>query len=466
MAASPDPDLLVLGAGPGGVAAALTAARLGSRVTLVERDRVGGTCLNTGCVPTRVLARTARLLRDAELARRIGVVDTVRRIDWPALVERVRATVEQVREIKYPAELFAEAGIELVHEGAARFIDPHTVELESGRRITASTILVAVGGHSRVLPIDGVEHTIVPEHVLDVPEFPERVAIVGAGNTGAQLATVFSSLGSEVTLLDAAPRILPASDASISSAVQAAFERTGVTVRPGIEGVERIELDERGKVLRYKAGGEVHAVGADLVVMATGWPANLEHLDPDAAGLERNRGWLAADPRGRTSQPHIFVLGDADGTDMLVQMAEEEGEAVATLAVTGEESARTRLVPAGGFTDPDYAGVGPTPEQLDADGIRYRTTTVPYDRLDRAVLDGRAEGFLTLVADEEAHRILGAHVVGENAMDVVHLVVMAMSGAMTVAELARVPFAYPTYSAIVRQAARRMLGGLEQGELT
>ncbi len=459
-------DVLVIGGGPGGTSAALTAARLGARVTLVEASRIGGTCLNTGCVPTRVFARTARLLRDAELARRIGVVDTVRRIDWPALVGRVRDTVERVREVKYPAGLFADAGVELVIDGAARFVDATTVELESGRRLSASTIIVAVGGHSRVLPIPGIEHTVVPEHVLDVPELPTRVAIVGAGNTGAQLATVFSSLGSEVTLLDAAPRILPASDASISAAVQAAFERHGIAVHPAIDGVDRFERGENGTTVHFRLGGEERSATADLVVMATGWPANLEHLDPQAAGLELNRGWLAADAQGRTNQPHIFVVGDADGTDMLVQIAEEEGEATATLAVTGREHDRSRLVPAGGFTDPDYAGVGPTSADLDAQGIRHRTVTVPYDRLDRAVLDDRAEGFLTLVADESAERVLGAHVVGENAADVVHLVVTAMSGGMTVADLSRVPYAYPTYSAIVRQAARRMLGERHDGELS
>ena len=241
-------DVVVIGAGPAGTAAALRAAELGASVAVCESDRLGGTCVNTGCVPTRVLAKTARLMREIRTADAYGISVTERPIDWPATVARVRQTVDRVRVMKNEATRFADAGVELILEGRARFLDASTLRLESGRRVTAGAVLVCVGGHSRRLPVAGAELATVPEHVLDLPNVPARLAVIGGGNTGAQLVTVFRSFGSAVTLLDVAGRVLATSDESVSQAVAQAFVEQGVIVRLGIDGIDGLQRAPDGSI--------------------------------------------------------------------------------------------------------------------------------------------------------------------------------------------------------------------------
>lgn len=454
-----DYDVAVIGAGPAGTAAALRAAELGARVVVLEAGRVGGTCVNTGCVPTRVLAKTARLIRETRHADDYGVEVTAPVIDWQATVARVRERVDKVRSIKREAERFAAAGVELIQEGCARFADDSTLVLDSGRRITASSILICVGGRSRRLPLPGNELATVPENVLDLPELPRRVAVIGAGNTGAQLVTVFSAFGSEVTLLDVAPRILTAMDASISEVVAASFADQGVEVRSGIDTVESLTRAADGSItLTWREDAASVAADFDVVVMATGWAADVDDLGLENAGIDVVRSSIPTDQYFRTVVPHIFAVGDANGRDMLVQAAQSEGEAAAENAVLGaNRNTPHQLLPAGGFTDPDYAGVGLTEEQARQREMSFVVATVPYSSIDRAVIDDREIGFLKLIADRRRELILGAHAAGENAVEVIQSVTTAMAAGISVSTLANVRFAYPTYSAIIGRAARALL---------
>lgn len=452
-------DVAVIGAGPAGTAAALRAASLGARVVVLEAGAVGGTCVNTGCVPTRVLAKTARLMRETRSAAASGIRVGTPELDWSATVRRVQERVDAVRSIKAEIDRFDAAGVTLVQEGKARFEDDSTLVTESGRRIHADAIIVCVGGHSRRLPIPGAELATVPEDVLGLASLPERVAVIGAGNTGAQLVTIFSAFGAAVTVLDVAPRLLMASEPAISAEVADAFESQGVKVRTGIETVERLDAATDGSIeLRWRTDGEAHADTFDAVIMATGWPADVADLALENAGVAVERSAIPVDASFRTRVPHIFAVGDANGRDMLVQAAQFEGEAAAENAVLGSwRRAPHQLLPAGGFTDPDYAGVGLTTAQVGSRGIRTVTATVPFNTLERAVIDDRARGFLMLISDADRHSILGAHAVGENAVEVIQSVTTAMAAGIDVQTLASVRFAYPTYSAVIGMAARALL---------
>ncbi|MGV8970307.1 MAG: dihydrolipoyl dehydrogenase family protein [Microbacteriaceae bacterium] len=458
--ATPHYDVVVVGAGPAGTAAALRAAELGARVAVVEASRTGGTCVNTGCVPTRVLAKTARLVREVRVAHTYGIAISEPQVQWEGTVNRVRATVDKVRLLKDEPGRFGLAGIDLIAEGRARFVDANTLILDSGRRIGADSVIIAVGGHSRRLPIPGAEFATVPEHILNLPDLPRRVAIIGAGNSGAQLVTVFSSFGSQVTVLDVAPRILVASDSDISEAVAAAFTSQGVSVQVGLDGIESLTKASGVITLTWRKGG--HPVSGDFeaVIMATGWPADVDDLGLANAGITTERSSIPVDQYFRSVVPHIYAVGDANGRDMLVQAAHFEGEAAAENAVL-DANRRTphHLLPAGGFTDPDYAGVGLTEAQAKLRDPHCGVAIVPYTQLDRAVIDDRSLGFLKLVADRRRELILGAHAVGENAIEVVQSVTTAMAAGVDLSTLAGVKFAYPTYGAVIGMAARALLAG-------
>jgi pyruvate/2-oxoglutarate dehydrogenase complex dihydrolipoamide dehydrogenase (E3) component len=454
-----DYDVLVIGAGPAGTSAALRAAELGARVAVADAERTGGTCVNTGCVPTRVLAKTARLMREVRTADTYGITVTEQAIDWPTTIARVRSTVTRVLAAKDDPGRMAAAGIDLLLEGRARLVGPHEVELQgSGRRVRAASIILCVGGHSRRLPVEGAELATLPEHVLDLPTLPRRVAVVGAGNTGAQLVTIFNAFGSEVTLLEAAPRILAQTDAAVSADVERAFTEQGVHVETSVETVVSLVRTDDGIVLTWRGPDGERRATVDGVVMATGWPASVEGLGLEAAGVRAERGRIPVDEYLRTDVAHIFVAGDANGDAMLVQAAHVEAEAAARNAVLGA-TLRTphHLLPSGGFTDPDYAGVGLTEAQARARDSRCIVAHVRYDSMERAIIDDRPRGFLKLVADRRRELLLGAHAVGENAVEVIQAVTTAMAAGVDVATLARVEFAYPTYSAVIGVAARHLL---------
>jgi pyruvate/2-oxoglutarate dehydrogenase complex dihydrolipoamide dehydrogenase (E3) component len=282
------------------------------------------------------------------------------------------------------------------------------------------------------------------------------VAIVGAAATGCQLASVFAAFGTQTTLLEAAPRILAAEDQAVSREMAEAFERRGIEIVAGIGGVERIEREGRGLRLVYIVDGEEHSLDVEAVVLAVGWPGNAANLRPELAGVEAERGYVRVDDSLRTSAPHVFAAGDVTGRMMLVQGATHEGTLAAENALTGaEKTLRHSVVPHGGFTDPEYGSVGPSEERARREGDCI-SAVVHYADLDRGIIDGRSGGLCKLLVSPSTRRILGAHIVGEQAVEVVQVVATAMRAGMTVEGLADLELAYPTFTAVVGLAARRI----------
>ena len=460
-------DVVVVGAGPAGISAALRAAELGASVAVVEGGELGGTCVNTGCVPTRVLARAARLLRDVRLAGEFGVDVPEPAVAWERTTARVRRVVEEVRATKDVEGQLAAAGVHLVR-GWARFTGPQELAVSGrARGLRAEAVVLATGGRSRRLDVEGVELTTVPERVVELERLPASVAVVGSGYTGSQLVTIFSSFGVRVTLVELADRVLPTADADVSAALERAFRSDGVDVRTGVQGLARVEElpDGLRRVVLRTASGEEH-VDVEAVVVCAGWPARLEGLGLEVAGVEATASRIPVDRTQRTSSAHVWVAGDADGDAALVQAGVADGLAAATNAVTGAGvEVDHSVLPSGGFTDPDYAQIGLTEERAREAHPDALVALVPYAHLERAVIDARTTGFLKLVATADAGRLLGAHAVGESALEVVQAVATAMTAGASVRALAATEYAYPTYTAVIGLAAQELLrtAGQPQG---
>jgi pyruvate/2-oxoglutarate dehydrogenase complex dihydrolipoamide dehydrogenase (E3) component len=454
-------DLVVIGGGPAGVTAALRGAELGARVALVERDRPGGTCTDDGCAPTRVLAKAARLVRDAEQLADYGLSAPPPALDLAALMAATQRTVYELHEKKQLVAHLEGAGVRAVRgQGAARFVDPHRLALD-GTTIRGERVIIACGGHARRLAFQGSELALTHSDIWALTAVPARLCIVGGAATGLQLASIFAAFGSQVTVLEMAPRIVPGEDADISAALDEAFASNAIVVTTGIGGVSEIRRTDRGLAVRHRIGDDTREIEADTVVMAVGWPGNLDGLGLEAAGVEAARGYVTVDDTLRTSVPHIWAAGDVTGRMMLVQSATYEGRIAAENALGSSDRALNHeIVAHGGFTDPEYGSVGVTEADAPDDAVIGR---VAYADLDRAVIDRRTEGFCKLVVDRSSRRIIGAHVVGEQAVEVIQIAAAAMAAEMRVERLAEVEFAYPTFTSIVGLAARQVVHALRLG---
>ena len=452
-------DVVVIGGGPAGVTAALRARELGADVALVERSKLGGTCTNDGCVPTRVLAKAARLMRDSEQFSKYGLVlDNPPQVDFRGVMQRTKNVVGELHEKKQLAVHLEKVGVALYNEaGNAHFVDEHTIRADAFGEIAGKHFILCVGGHARQLPFPGGEHCITSSSVWDLEQAVQTVAIIGGGATGCQLASVFEDFGAKVTILDIAPRILITEDIAISGAISHQFEQRGIQALNGIQGIDRIERQgSLHRVVYTDPDGNPQNLDVDIVIASVGWPGNIDHLGLDKAGVETQHHYVVTDDFLQTTVDHIYAAGDITGRSMLVQSAGYQARiAVENALLHYTQAARERLVPHGGFTDPEYGGVGLTEAaaRLHHDIV---TATIPYADLDRAVIDDRKVGFCKIIADRRTNRVLGAHVVGEHAVEIVSTVSAGMAGGLQIQQFADLELAYPTFVAVVGLAARQI----------
>jgi pyruvate/2-oxoglutarate dehydrogenase complex dihydrolipoamide dehydrogenase (E3) component len=450
--------VIVIGGGPAGVTAALRARELGASVTLIERGHLGGTCTNDGCVPTRVLAKAARLMRDAEQFTQYGLQAERPEIDFRQLLARTQQVVYQLHEKKQLLSHLEEVGITTYSDaGDASFVDAHTVRIANGTLLEGKKIVICAGGSPRRLSFPGSEYAATHSDVWTLERLPASVAIVGGGSTGCQLASIFSAFGSKVVLLDIAPRLLVVEDKLVAETVSVEFQQRGIEILTGIDGVEKIELVDGLRTLTYANQGQQISRQFESVILSVGWPGNLDGLQLPAAGVAVSRGYIDVNDQLQTSVPHIFAAGDITGRMMLVQSASYQARVAVENALLGvERQDERRLVPHGGFTDPEYASVGMTEAQA-REKHDCAVAVVPYTDMDRAVIDGHTVGFCKLIVDRSTRQVIGAHVVGEMAVEVVQLVAAGMAGGLYVEQLAELEIAYPTFSAVVGLAARQLV---------
>jgi pyruvate/2-oxoglutarate dehydrogenase complex dihydrolipoamide dehydrogenase (E3) component len=374
-----------------------------------------------------------------------------------------KRVVANVREHSAFREHIDRLGVTL-HErtGKARFADRHTIETESGLTLPADRGILPAGGKSRRLAVPGTEWTHTHSDAWSLRDVPGSMIVVGAGMTGVQVASIFQTFGSRVTLFQTGPRILPSEDEDVSAAVAAGFRASGMVIREGFRAIDAVEKTPTGVRMRFSKDAVRDAVEAALAVVAIGWIADADGLDLDKAGVERDaRGYIAVDQYLQTAAPHVFAAGDMTGRSMLVPQAVHDGWIAATNAVRG----RTRpldegVSPIGGFSEPEYARVGLT-ESNARRAHDVVVATVRFDETTRTIIDGRTDGFCKLIVERGAHTIVGCSVVGDRAVEIVQVVAIVMSSGSRVEDLARISLSFPTYTGVLSRAAYRACDQLD-----
>ena len=448
-------DVIVIGAGPAGVVAALRAADLGAKTAMITRDEFGGMAANDGPVPVRTLAHAARLIREARQLSLYGISVGEPVLDYSRLLARVRSVVDDVRAHSAFRQQVDSVGVTVYERvGDARFVDPHTIETTGGLRLQAEKFVICIGGVSRRLSVPGSDLTASHSDAWHLTSVPPSMLVIGGGATGAQVASVFNAFGSRVQLFQAGPRILPTEDEDVSAAVAAAFRQSGIVVRESFGVIESFEKTPNGVRMIFAKDDRRENAEAALAVVTVGWTANTAALDLPTAGVETNhRGFVQVDSYLRTSAPHIFAAGDVTGRLMLVPPAIQDGFIAATNAVRGATMTLDEKVnPIGSFTDPEYAQVGMT-ETKAREKHDVATAIVYFDSTTRTIIDGRTAGFCKLIVDRVTYKILGCHVVGERAVEIAQIAAIAIAASMRVDELAHVPLSFPTYAGILGRVA-------------
>ncbi len=423
-------DVAVIGAGPAGLVAALRAADLGARTALIARGEIGGMAAHDGPVPVRTLAHAARLIRDARQLPRYGIAVGEPALDYARLLCRVREVVDDVREHAVLGRQLEAAGVTVYQDaGATRFLDAHTLGTARGLRLAADKFVVCTGGVSRRLDVPGFALTATHSDAWSLTSIPASMIVLGAGATGVQVASIFNAFGTRVDLFEAGARILAMEDVEVSAAVAEAFRQSGIGVHEAFGAVERFEKTAAGVRMRFGKDGARASIEAALVVAAVGWTASTDALGLAVARVDTDaRGFIGVDAELRTSAPHVFAAGDVTGRLMLVPQALQDGFVAATNAV--RDAAWTVgdvVTPIGSFTDPEYAQVGLTEATARATHDVV-VTTVRFDETTRTIIDGRKLGFCKLVVDRSTRTILGCHVVGERAVEIVQTAAIAMAG--------------------------------------
>ena len=450
-------DILVIGAGPAGVLAALRAADLGARTVLVTRSEFGGMAANDGPVPVRTLAHAARLIREARQLGQYGIGVSEPVLDYSRLLARVHEVVNDVRVNSSLRPQIDSLGVTVhEHAGVARFTDEHSVQTECGLRLQAEKVIICTGGVSRKLSVPGFKFTNTHSDAWGLTSIPPSMLVVGAGATGIQVASIFNAYGSRIQLFQTGPRILPTEDEDVSAAVSAAFRELGIVVHENFGTIDSFEKTPTGVRMIFSKDGDRDSAEATLAVVAVGWVADTAGLSLAAAGVETDlRGFVKVDGYLRTSTPHIFAAGDITGRQMLVPQAIQDGFVAATNAVQGPTmTIGDPVSPIGSFTDPEYAQVGLT-EAKARETHDVVTAVIRFDSTTRTIIDGRKVGFCKLIADRTTCRMLGCHVVGERAVEITQMAAIAIAAKMRVDDLAHIPLSFPTYAGILARVAAR-----------
>lgn len=443
-----DTNAVVIGAGSAGLVTSLIIAGAKAKVMLVEKHKMGGDCLNTGCVPSKALIRSGRIMSYLRRAEEYGLQNVQGEVNFKAVMERVRSIIKTI-EPHDSVERFTSLGVDCL-QGEATILSPYEVQV-GDRKITTRSIVIATGARPLVPPIPGLDEVgyLTSDTVWELEELPRRLLVVGGGPIGCELAQAFHNLGAEVSQVDMAERIMPREDPEVSEQVTARFEQQGIRVLTSHK-LKSFEVRDGEKIMTAEHNGESVEVAFDHVLLAIGRKANVEGFGLDSLPIMKNdNGTLAINTAMQTTVPNIYACGDVAGPYQFTHMASFQAFFAAMNSLLGglwRLRANYRVVPWATFTDPEVARVGLSETEAEEQGVDYEITRYELDHHDRSLADGEAHGFVKVLTAPGKDRILGATIVGYHAGELIGEFVFAMTHNMGLKKISAVTHIYPTLS--------------------
>ncbi|MDE1171268.1 MAG: dihydrolipoyl dehydrogenase [Verrucomicrobium sp.] len=453
-------DLVVVGGGPAGYVGAIRAAQLGKKVACVETERAGGTCLNWGCIPTKALLKSAELFQQMKHAEAYGLKAGKVEADFAKIMQRSRGVSDQMAKgVEY---LFRAKKVDyFVGKGQVSRDKKVTVTGADGKNqvLEAKNVLLCTGATAKVLPglkPDG-KKVLTSREALALTEQPKSIVILGAGAIGVEFAYFFNALGTQVTLVEMMPQILPVEDTEIATLVARTFAKEGITVLTDTK-MEKTEVTPKGVKVTL-GGAEPKTVEAEAILVAVGIQANTEGLLAPGLSLDLDRGFVKTDARYQTSAPGIYAAGDLIGPPWLAHVASHEAiEAVEGLFLPGKKPHKITVFPGCTYCQPQVASIGVTEKKAKEQNLKFKVAKFPYKASGKAVAAGEPEGFVKLVIGEPHGEILGAHIVGLDATELIAELGLAITLEATLDEIKATIHAHPTLSEMVGEAALAGLG--------
>lgn len=449
-------QLIVIGAGPGGYEAAIRAAQLGLTTALIERRDVGGTCLNRGCIPTKAMLHSAQLYREAANFELFGLHTENTSFDWAKVHQRKNDVVVKLRT---GIEQFIKANKIDFFNNSASILGKNDVQLDQGEVIRGENILIATGSVPARPPIPGLDlpNVVTSDELLDDPHFTQadslakEILIIGGGVIGVEFASVFSSFGCHVTIVEAMERILPTMDREISQSLNMVLKKRGVSIHTGAM-VEKLEQDENGLVCHFTEKGKAQAVPAQQVLVAIGRRPNTQGLFAEGFEVACERGRIVTDENFRTSVDSIYAIGDVTSKIQLAHMASAQGICAVHTIAGQKPPIDLRYVPGCIYTDPEIASVGITEDEAKQQGIPVKKGKFLMTGNGRSLIDEQERGFIKVLAHQETDVILGAQLMCSRATDIVAELATAIVNGLTCAQLAGVIRPHPTFCEGVTEA--------------
>ncbi len=460
MTESREYDIAIIGGGPGGYVAAIRAAQLGAKVALVEKDRIGGTCLNRGCIPTKALVRSVEALQLVDKAPEFGVL-----VEEPAFdFARIMAHKDEVvtRLVRGVEALLKAHKVEVI-SGMATIPKPGLVlvkpvngdELPTSnlQPLTSKNIIIATGSVSARPPIAGLDApgVLTSDEILELEEVPDSLAIIGGGVIGLEFASIFHSLGTQVTVLEMLPTLLPTVDRELARRYKSYLQREGVEVHLR-SPVEEIRPTQSG--LAVKIADSEKEIKAEKVLVATGRVPYTEGLGLEELGVKQERGAIVVDEHMATNVPGVYAIGDVTGGVMLAHLASRQGEVAVENIMGHPVTMDYRAVPNCVFTLPEIAGVGLTEEQAKSEGLDYQVAKFPLSASGRALIIGETAGLVKLICERGSGKVLGMHIMGPQASDLIAEGTLAIQMGATARDIAQTIHAHPTLSEAIMEAAK------------